>query len=117
LRRALCSGVSGRAEVIEQRELLHALGRLPHDREREIAAHRQPRQRKARRRIGEDARRNRIHARIARMVGDLDRPESPQRGDLLGIKPRRAVEPRDEDDGQRLGHHELPGRGKKLSHN
>jgi hypothetical protein len=51
------------------------------------------------------------------MVGDLDRPESPQRGDLLGIKPRRTVEPRDEDDGQRLGHHGLPERGKKLSHN
>jgi hypothetical protein len=39
------------------------------------------------------------------------------RGDLLGIKPRRAVEPRDQEERQRLGHHELPGKRKKLSHN
>jgi hypothetical protein len=29
--------------------------------------------------------RNRIHARIARLVGDLDRPESLQPWDLLGV--------------------------------
>ena len=61
--------------------------------------------------------RNRIHARVARAIGDLDRPESPQRGDLLGVKPRPAVEPRDQEERQRLGHHELPGKRKKLSHN
>jgi hypothetical protein len=30
-------------------------------------------------------RRNRIHAQIARMVGNLHRPESLQRQDLLGV--------------------------------
>jgi hypothetical protein len=32
----------------------------------------------------------------------------------FGIKPRRAVEPRDQEERQRLGHHELPGKRKKI---
>jgi len=67
--------------------------------------------------VGEDARRNRIHARVARAIGDVDGPESPQRGDLLGIKPRRAVEPRDREEGSGSAITNSPERGKKLSHN
>jgi hypothetical protein len=39
------------------------------------------------------------------------------RGDLLGIKPRRAVEPRDQEEGSGSAITNSPERGKKLSHN
>jgi hypothetical protein len=47
---------------------------------------------------------DRVHAVIASVVGNLHRPESPQRWDLLGIEPGRAVQAGHENDGKRLGH-------------
>jgi hypothetical protein len=37
------------------------------------------------------------------MIGDADGPELPQRRDLLGIKPGRAIQPGDKNGRQILG--------------
>ena len=87
---------------VEQRELGDARCRLAHDLEGDIAAHRQPDQRKARRGCGQDPPRHRRHAVVAPMIGDGDGTELPQRRDLLGIKPRRAVQPGDKNGRQSL---------------
>jgi len=42
--------------------------------------------------------RNGGDAGVAGMVGDHDRPKAPKRRNLLGIKPRRAVQPGNKDD-------------------
>src|SRR5262249_23323610 len=91
--------------------------RWPEDGRAEEGAPRAPGSRMARRRGGEDARRERVHAVIAGVVGHLHRPESPQQGDLLRIEPRGTVQPRNEDHGQRFSHHTPRSKPKKLSHN
>jgi hypothetical protein len=96
-------GVRPRAGV-EQRQARDALRRFEQHRERDVAAHRQPGEREARRRRREDARRDGVHGLIVAVVRDGHRPESPERRNLLGIEPRRAIQPGDEDDRQRLGH-------------
>ena len=75
---------------IEDGELRHALRRLAHDLERDVAAERKAGERKARRRRGENAARNRRHRVIAGVIGHGNRTEPPQRRNLLGVKPRRA---------------------------
>jgi len=100
----------GSRRGVEQRGPLDALGRVPHDTQGEVAAHREPGERKARRRGGEDATRDRIHAVVAAVVGHLHRPESPQGGDLLRIEARGTVQPGNEDHRQRLGHLLAPTR-------
>src|ERR1700730_5280959 len=67
----------GASRGVEQREPLDALGRVPHDGQGDVAAHREPGERKAWRRGGEDATCDRIHAVVAGVVGHLHRPESP----------------------------------------
>jgi hypothetical protein len=89
---------------VEQRELRHALRRLLQHGQGDVAAHGEPGERKARRRGSEDTRRDRIHVLVAGMVGDHDRSESPERGNLVGIEPRRAVQTGDEDDRERRVH-------------
>src|SRR5690349_10803591 len=63
---------------------------------------------KARWRIGEHARRNRIHARIAPMIGNLHRPESPQRREMLGVTRAEQSSPGMRTMGSRMGRYELP---------
>ncbi len=65
---------------IEQRELGDALGRVPHDGQGEVAAHGKPGERKARRRGGEDAARDRVHAVVAGMVGNRTGPNRHSAG-------------------------------------
>ncbi len=64
---------------VDQRQFCNPLRRLPHDFERDIAAHGMPRQREARRRFGQDPARNRAHTVVADVVGNRHRAESPQR--------------------------------------
>jgi hypothetical protein len=42
------------------------------------------------------------------MVGDHNRPKSPERRDLLGVEPGRAVQAWDEDGGKRFAHLRYP---------
>ncbi len=81
---------------IEKREPRHPLRRLPHDLESDVTAHRQPNQREPWRRRGKRPACDRCDAVVARVIGDNHRPEPPKRRNLVGIKPRRAVEPRHE---------------------
>jgi hypothetical protein len=62
---------------IEERELGHALCRLAHDLERDVAAHGQPSEREARRRRGQDSPRDRGNGVVAGVVGHEDRTEAP----------------------------------------
>ena len=75
---------------VDQRQFCHPLRRLPHDLERDIAAHRMSRQREARRRLGQDPARNRAHTVVADVVGDRHRAKTPQRRDDGCENPRRA---------------------------
>ena len=95
LRRSVCSGVSARAPVSSSASLATRCRRLAHDLESDVAAHRQAGEREARRRRGQNAPGDRRHAVVAGVVGDHDRPEPPQRRDLLGIEPRRAGQTRE----------------------
>ena len=47
--------------------------------------------------------RNGGDAGVAGMVGDHDRPKAPKRRNLLGIKPRRAVQSGNKDEGRLSG--------------
>ncbi len=85
---------------VEERQLRHPLRRLPHDLEGDVTAHRQPREREARRRCGKDAAGNRRHGVVAPMIRDRDRAEPPQRRNLLGVKARRTIQAGDQDDRQ-----------------
>jgi hypothetical protein len=66
---------------IDQRQFCNPIRRLPHDLERDVAAHRMPRQRETRRRLGQDPPRDRAHAVVANVVGHRHGPESPHGGD------------------------------------
>src|SRR5262249_35231858 len=94
--------------------LFNALRRVPHDCQSEVAAHREPGEGKARRRGGEDARRDRIHAVVAGVVSHLHRPESPQRGYLLRIEARGTVQPGNEDHGDHLSHYKPRSKPEKI---
>ena len=85
---------------IQQREFRHALRRLPHDLEGDVTAHRQAGEREARRRGGQDAAGDRRDRVVAGVIGDRHRTKPPQRRNLLGIKPCRAVKPGNQNDGQ-----------------
>jgi hypothetical protein len=72
----------GAGAGIEKRKLCHPVRRLAHDFEGDIAAHRQPDERKARRRRRHDAPCDGGHAVIAGMVCDHHRAEPPKHGNL-----------------------------------
>jgi len=92
----------GACAGIEECKLGHPLRRLAHDLERDVAAHRQARERKARRGSAQDAPRDGRHAVVAGMVCNRDRAESPQGRNLVGVKPRRAGQSGNEHDRQRV---------------
>jgi hypothetical protein len=92
---------------VEHRHPGDALGRLPHDLERQIAAHREPDVVKPGRRLGEDARRDRRHAVVAGVLRDRDRPQPPQLRYLRSIEPRRAIQAWNEKDRKTFGHWRL----------
>ena len=74
---------------VDQRQFGDPLRRLPHDLERDVAAHRMPGQREARRRLGQDSARYRAHIVVADVVGDRHRAESPQGRDNRRKDPGR----------------------------
>ena len=63
---------------VEQRELCNPIRCLPHDLQRDVAAHREPGERKTRRRSGKDALGDRRHRVVARVVCHRHRPEAPK---------------------------------------
>jgi hypothetical protein len=79
------------------------LRRLPHDLEGDVAAQRQPGEREAGRRRRQDPAGNGGDAGVAGVVGDRDRPKAPERWNLLGVKPRRAIQSGNKDDGEAIG--------------
>ncbi|MGY2890778.1 hypothetical protein ACVIHI_007892 [Bradyrhizobium sp. USDA 4524] len=91
-----------------QRQLRNPVRRLPHDLEGDVAAHRVPGERKARRRLGQDPAGDGPHIVVPDMVGDRHRPASPQRRNDGGENPRRADEARDEQDRHRIIHAGAP---------
>ena len=86
---------------VQQREPHDPLGRLAHDLERHVAAHREASEGEARRGVGQDAPRDRVHGVVARVVGDGDRAEPPQLRELGPVEPCGGQEPGDEDDRHR----------------
>jgi len=86
---------------VEQREPGRSLRGLPHDLERDVAAHREAGEREALGRRREQPRRDRGHRVVARVVGDEDLAPSSQGGDLRLEQGARAGEARNEHEGLR----------------
>jgi hypothetical protein len=63
--------------AIHQRQPQYPLRRLPHDLQRDVAAHRMSGQRKTRRRLIENSLRDAAHAVVADVVGHHDRANPP----------------------------------------
>ena len=93
-------GRLGTRPGVEERELRHPLRSLAHDFERDVAAHGEADERKARRRRCQDTGGDGGHRVVTSVIGDRHRTEPPQRRDLLGVKPCRTVQSGYENDRQ-----------------
>jgi len=87
---------------VHQRQLRHPVRRLPHDLERDVAAHRVPGQREPRRPLGEDTAGDHRHVVVADVIGDGDRPVAPQGVRHRRVDAWRAAEPGNQQNRHRI---------------
>jgi hypothetical protein len=97
-------GGIGAGPGVDQRQFGDTFGRLPHDLEGDVTAHRMAGERKARRRLGQDPPGNRSDIVVADVVGDRHRPQPPQGRHHGAENPWRGSQARNEQDRHRIVH-------------